>query len=386
MTSAINASALLDANKYFIRESPFYRGTQEAGCRSYDHINGMFVAIDYGHNPRNEFEAITQRVALYDTAIQRQIEVKGADALRFSDYLFTRDLRTLEVNRARYGFFCRPDGVIITDAVVARIAEDTIWFSPTVADVMLWAQGIAAAGGYGVEINEAEYAVVRLEGRLSPDLMLELVGDGIKSLPYYQCGPARIAGVDVLISKTAAGPVPGCDVYVPNIGAMVVWDAVVEAGERYGLLVKGWGEVDHSTMMESGVLFFSYTTNYEDRINPLEFWKSFVDLDGSDFIGRSALQKIRAEGGPRRKIVGLLGSDRELSPTLGKWEVRDGASVVGFTRWVAASPTLWRNVAYGLLDAAYADRKGKALSVLHSCGEELMTIADLPFVPPQRGA
>jgi len=379
-------SNLLDANQYLVRLSPFFRGTRAAGCRAYDHINGVFVAIDYGHPRQDGLEAMRERVVLYDTAIQRQIEVRGKDALRLCDYLFTRDLSELEVNRARYGFFCRPDGVIITDAVVTRFADDRVWLSPTVADLILWIQGVATARQYDVEIAEAEYATARLEGKRSLDLMRDLVGELYARLPYFRCGRARIADVDVLISKTASGPSPGCDIYVPNGSAMAVWDAIVSAGRRHGLLIKGWDELDNATMMESGVLFFSYTTNYEDRINPLEFWRSFVDLSGDEFIGKAALLEIQASGGPRRRVIGLVGSEHDQGPIIGKLDVKDRNSTVGFTRWIAWSPTLQRNIGYALVEARYAQHEGCAVSVVHPSEEEPMTITALPFVTPRRSS
>jgi glycine cleavage system aminomethyltransferase T len=111
--------------------------------------------------------------------------------------------------------------------------------------------------------------------------------------------------------------------------------------------------------------------NLLDRITPLEFWRSFVDLDGADFIGRDALLRVQGNGGPRRKIVGLVGSSSRPLPSIDdRWDLFDGEELVGSTRWVVGSPALGRNIAMGLLDVDYAQRLGHEITLVHSEGEE----------------
>ena len=376
---AAGSPAQLDCNSYVVRRSPFYDGTQRAGCRAYDHINNMFVPVDYGHGLEVSHTAIRETVALYDAAVQRQIQVMGERALEFANHLLTRDLLSLEVHQALYGFLCRPDGVILTDAVVTRIDEETIWISPTDANILLWVEGLNVCTEFDVDISVAEYASAHLHGPRSRDLLRLFVGDQIDGLGFFRCMNARIAKCDVIVSRTCASPVLGYEVLVPDPAAIDVWDAIVDAGRDFELLVTGFN--DPAAAIEGGMLMFSHATTTIDRFTPLEFWRDFVDFDGKDFIGKDALLRVHSRGGPTRKLVGLIGSEGAI-PQLAaeKWAVYDRKRRVGFTRWLAPSLTLGVNIGYALVDREYADRTGHELTVEHSEGQEPMTITALPFV------
>lgn len=370
--------AQLDVNSYVLRRSPYYIGTQRAGCKVYDHINNMFVPVDYGHDRQVAYNAVREHVALYDAAIQRQIQLTGEHALEFADYLFTRDLSSLEVHQARYGFLCRPDGVILTDAVVTRVDPETIWISPTDSDVLLWAEGLRTCTDLDVEVCEAAFASAHLHGPQSRTLLRMLIGDSIDELRFFRCMNADIANTDVIVSRTCASPVLGYEVLVPDSGAMDVWNAIVDVGRELELLVTGFD--DPAEAIEGGMLFFSHVTTTRDRFTPLEFWRDFVDLEGDDFIGKDALTTVQTQGGPTRKLVGLIGSGTNLPSLVDRWEVYDGERSVGFTRWIAPSLTVGKNIGYALVDRKYADCISHELTVVHPEGKETMTITDVPFV------
>src|SRR5262249_9158589 len=159
-----------------------------------------------------------------------------------------------------YGYICRGDGVIITDAVVSCIAADEYWFSPSVADVLLWIAALATSAGWRVEVFDSNRATTRVEGKHAVDLVRDALGASATDTPYSSFRPGTIGGAEVLVSRTASGALPGFDIYCQPEDAMTVWNAFVARGEEYSILVKGWGLLDHSTMLEAGVLFFSYAT------------------------------------------------------------------------------------------------------------------------------
>lgn len=384
INNGIAMGDFLDLNRYCNRRSPFFEGTEAAGCEKYDHVNGVFLPVSYGNSLKEEHDAVRERVALYDTTLQTQIMVKGPDAVKFSDFILTRNVEGIGVGQARYGFVCRPDGVIITDAVITRVAEDEVWVSPTIGDMILWAQAVAHFGNYDVEIREADYISTHLHGARSGDLLRKHVGDSIDDLGYFRMMSATIEGVKVYIARTAASPVLGYEVFAPRSDepAMKVWNAIVSAGEEYNLVVRGYD--DPSDAIESGMLFFSYWTTFEDSLTPLEFWRNFVDMDAGDFVGKSAFKQTIENGGPARKMIGLVGTDQDLRMQGERWEIKDGDQVVGYTRWITYSETLGKNIGYGLVESKYADQVGAELTLVHPNGTEPMTISEVPIVKPRR--
>src|SRR5438093_9550501 len=252
-----------------IRRSPYFAGTEAAGCRAYDHSNHMFVPADYGHDPLDEYIAMTQRASLYDAAVQRQIQIKGRDAERLADYLLTRDLREAPVGACRYGFVCWPNGIIITDTIVMRIAEDCFWFSPTISDMGLFAQGIAHAGGYDVNIREMDYSSMHIEGPRSRDILRDVIGAEMDEMRPFRWMKATVDGVHVYVSRTGYSNELAYEVYSPYSGAMTAWHAVTEAGETHGVMVVVFVP---ARPIEAGLCMMSYATNSDDRITPLSLW------------------------------------------------------------------------------------------------------------------
>ncbi len=113
-------------------------------------------------------------------AVERQIQIKGPDALAFIDLLVTRDMKKkAHVNQARYVILCNEEGGIINDPVLLRVAEDEIWLSISDSDVLLWAQGVNCGLKYDVAINEIDVAPVQVQGPYSRQVMKKLFGDTI---------------------------------------------------------------------------------------------------------------------------------------------------------------------------------------------------------------
>ena len=364
-----------------VRRSPFFAGTQAAGALRYDHSNHVYVPSDYGNDPTDEYRAIVEGVILWDVSIERQTEVAGPDAARLIDFLFSRNVAGLPADKCSYGFFLDPKGVITTDAIVTRLAPDRFWFSPTLADIVLWVEGIKLAGGYDATIRDTDYGTLQVQGPRSRDVLRDLIGPEADTLKRFWAISAVIADANVRISRTGWTGELGYEIYVPPDSATPVWDAVIEAGVDHGLLP---GSYDLARPMERGLFLFDRMNVY-DRITPLEFWRDFLDMDGRDFVGRAQLAATLASGGPQRKVVGLVGASGEPLPSIDdRWDLYDGDELVGATRWAVGSPALGRNIAMGLLDAKYADRLGHRITLVHSNGTEPMTITELPFVPLAR--
>lgn len=373
---------LIDANYFSVRPSPYQAGTLAAGAGGFDHINHMSHAVDFGGDKAEGYAAMHEAIALYDAAIERQVEVRGPDAAALCERVFTRDVGSLEELQSRYGYLCWPDGAIITDSVLTRLAADRFWLSPTIVDVRLWVEGIAVAEDLDVEVDEAAWASAHLHGPRAVDLLTELAGEEVEAIRPYRSTWATIGGVEVFVARTVASASGGFEVFSPDEGAMTVWDELVRAGAGHGLVVKGFDSPEEA--LEAGMVMISYATNSSDRLTPLEFWRPFLDLDGADFIGKRALQETIAAGGPARKLVGMVGGEATLALLDRAATVVDGGEEVGFTRWMVRSPALDRNIAVAVLEASYASRVGDEVTVLHPEGEEQMTITELPFVEPRK--
>lgn len=361
------------------RVAPYFALTEKEGWREYTIFNHMITpSLSHWLDPSVVYDALTQRAILVATGAERQIEIKGPDAVKFADYVTTRDMTKLRVHQAAYGFCCDEEGIIVSDVVIVRPAEDTVWLSVSDADLELWCRGIALHTAHRVSVGEADIAPIQLQGPRSRDILRTIVGPALDALKFFHCMPARIAGTDVYISRTGWTGELGYEIYpFGSANAPAVWEALSAAGQGHELLISG---LSLARAIESGILAFTFGMR-EDRMNPLEHWRSnVVDFQKVNFIGKSALQQIVAAGGPQRRHIGLVGSPDRFPGMERPWNVLDAGQAIGHTRWTAYSPSLGRNIAIALIPSTYSTFEG-SLEVASSDGKhEQMRVTALPFI------
>ncbi len=354
------------------RRSPYWEGTVKAGVAEFMIYNHMFFPLVYKHSPAEEYVALTERVTLWDVGCERQTEIKGPDALKFADYITTRDLSKTKTGSCKYTLCCDPEGQIICDPVLVRPFDDTIWLSHGDADLSLWARGIALGGNFNVTVREPDVAPVQVQGPLSLKVMEKLVEKPIDTLGFYKCMPNRVAGIDAIVSRTGWSGGLGYEVFpLSSERAMDLWNAILEAGEEYGIMVIG---PNVHRAIEKGVTDTAYYSN--SGMNPYEAGHArLVDLEKGDFIGREALREV-AEKGAARKTVGLF-IDGTLPLLEWYWPINAGDEKVGEVRWAVHSFALDRSIGIAVVDAAV--EIGSTVRVTHPGGTVDATVTTVPF-------
>ena len=360
------------------RVSPYFPATEALGWEQYTVFNHMITPTLCKHiAPEEIYEALTTRAILIPTGAERQVEVSGKDAVKFMDYLLTRDMTRLSPGRCSYTFVCDENGEVIVDGIIIYISDEKLWFGVTDGDVELWARGIALHSEYDVQVREADVAPLQIQGPKSRDILRSIVGESIDDLKFFRCMETVIAGVDCVISRTGWTGELGYEVYpVGSDRAMDVWNAIIEAGKPHSMLVSG---LSWSKALESGLMVFSMGTR-DEHMNPLEHWRTnLVDLDKGPFIGQAALQKIMANGGPAKKIIGLIGSSEPLSRIERPCRILHQDEDIGVTRSLGFSPTLQRNICLALVDSKFTE-EGLTMHLEHPTGIVEMIVTELPFV------
>jgi glycine cleavage system aminomethyltransferase T len=361
---------------YTVRRSPYFTRTIAEGAIELMVYNHMYMPLDYGRDPREDYDALVERVTLWDVGAERQAEIRGPDAVRFADYLAPRNLLDLAVGGCRFSPVCDDQGEIMADCVILRPEEDVVWFSHGDVDYELWAHGLAAAGGYDVTVREAEVSPMQVQGPRALDVLQALCDDDLTAMARFTCMRTRIAEVDAVVSATGWSREAGFEVYpLGDARAVEIWDAIVEAGAPHGLLVTGPNVV---RAVEQGITDTQYRAN--SGMNPLEAGMGgMLDLDAGEFVGRDALLRVRAEG-PRRTTIGLV-ADGDPVPWLEDfWPVlgEDG-SQVGVARWAVWSYALERSIAIALVNVDSA--QGNRFVLRAPDGDRPAVPHPIPFVP-----
>ena len=245
--------------------------------------NRMWLPASYGRDRRVEYEALLERVTLWDVGCERALELTGPDAVAFADYLLTRDIAGQTVGRCRHATACDENGVIICEALVLRLSDERVWICHGPADFPLWARAVALHTEHEVEVHEAPVSPLALQGPRALDVMKALA-PSVASMPRYAWDWTSIAGVEVLVSRTGWSGEFGYEVFAPDVEpARRVWQEVRRASDPFGVLVT---PVIGERAWERGVTDIRYGDNLE--INPFEVGLEYtVDLDKDAPIHRA---------------------------------------------------------------------------------------------------
>ena len=340
--------------------------------------NRMWLPGSFGRDRRDEYEALLERVTLWDVGCERALELTGPDAVAFADYMLTRDIAGQPTGRCRHATACDEDGVIICEALVLRLSDDRVWVCHGPADFPLWARATALHTDHDVDIREAPVSPLALQGPRALDVM-QAVAPDVASMPRYAWAWTSIADVEVLVSRTGWSGEFGYEVFAPDVEpARQVWQEVRRAADPFGVLVT---PVIGERAWERGVTDIRYGDNL--GINPFEVGlERAVDLDKqSRFIGDEALRRIAAGTTPRRHAFAFTVDSHDVPEQETFWPVvtpGDGERI-GVVWQAGYSYALERHAGDALLDNPV--EVGTRLGLRVPSGQLAATVVARPLVP-----
>ena len=340
-----------------VRKSPYWHLSVEAGCWRCTVYNRMYHPRGYV-KPEDggamvEYDALVNHVTMWNVAVERQIRVKGPDALKFTNYVITRDASRIEVMNGKYVILCNSKGGVLNDPILLRVAEDEFWFSLSDSDIMFFLQGVNHDKKFDVTIDEIDAAPVQIQGPKSVDLMADLVGEAVRDIPYYGLMEAKVGGRDCIISQTGFTGEKGYEIYLKDatLYADDMWNAVLEAGKKHSLRVIAPA---HHRRIAAGILSWGQDLDSETYPFQCNLGYQVPRKKKDDYIGKEALEAMRAkmEAGDKpysNQLVGfVLGGKpiEEYAPDF--WLVsEDGTTPVGYLTSPWYSPELETNIAMG---------------------------------------
>ena len=340
-----------------VRKSAYWHLSVEAGCWRCTVYNRMYHPRGYV-KPEDggamvEYDALVNHVTMWNVAVERQIRVKGPDALKFTNYVITRDASRIEVMNGKYVILCNSKGGVLNDPILLRVAEDEFWFSLSDSDIMFFLQGVNHDKKFNVTIDEIDAAPVQIQGPKSVDLMADLVGEAVRDIPYYGLMEAKVGGRDCIISQTGFTGEKGYEIYLKNatLYADDMWYAVLDAGKKHNLKVIAPA---HHRRIAAGILSWGQDLDSETYPFQCNLGYQVPRKKTSDYIGKEALEAMRSkmEAGEKpysNQLVGFVLGGKpidEYAPDF--WLVsEDGSTPVGYLTSPWYSPELETNIAMG---------------------------------------
>ncbi|WP_120502844.1 glycine cleavage T C-terminal barrel domain-containing protein [Sulfitobacter mediterraneus] len=363
-----------------IRKSPYFDATVRWGAQGFSVYNHMYIPRDFG-DPEQNFWNLVNEAILCDVAVERQVEITGPDAAKFTQMLTCRDLSKMAVGQCKYILITNADGGLLNDPILLRLAENHFWISLADSDILLWAQGVAINSGLDVTIGEPDVSPLQLQGPKSGEIMRVLFGDDIMELRYYWLREVELNGIPLIVSRTGWSSELGYEIYLRD-GSKgdLLWETIMAAGLEIGLKP---GHTSSIRRIEGGML--SYHADADMSTNPYELgFDRLVNLDmEADFIGKAALRRIKEEGVSRKQIGLIIDSDPLTAPNTTFWEINLDGAPIGKVTSAVYSPRLEQNIALALVLAEHANI-GAQVEVVTKSGPFRATICERPFYDPKK--
>ncbi|MDX1622731.1 MAG: glycine cleavage system aminomethyltransferase GcvT [Gemmatimonadota bacterium] len=267
-------------------------------------FGGFLMPVHYG-SIRAEHEAVRERVGLFDVSHMGELLFEGPRALEAIQAVTVNDAGALAVDQAQYSAMTNPDGGIVDDCVVYRVASDTYLMVVNAANVEKDREHVREhlpSGGVDFRDASSETSLLAVQGPRAEEVVAPVADVDVQGIGFYRKRDGRIAGVDAIISRTGYTGEDGFELYFDRAGSEEVWGALVAAGEPVGLEPCGLGARD---TLRLEMMYALYGSDIDETTNPYEARLGWiVKLDKGEFVGREALVSVSEEG-PERKLVGF---------------------------------------------------------------------------------
>jgi aminomethyltransferase len=365
-----------DTESGALLNSPLHQRHVAAGAK-FAPFSGWSMPLEYaGAGVLAEHAAVRNAVGIFDVSHLGKATVTGPGAADFVNRCLTADLGKIGPGQAQYTLLCYPDGGVVDDMIAYLKSPDEVFLIPNAANcarvVALLAE--AAPDGVSVTNQHQDFAVLAVQGTLSDEVVS---GAGFPAGHDYM----TFVSVDdrrtpVTVCRTGYTGERGYELVVPVSAAAAVWDAVLAAGEPYGLQPAGLGARD-TLRTEMG--YPLHGQDISPAITPVQARLGWaVGWKKQSFFGADAL-RAEKEAGPRRLLRGLRAAGRAIPRPGMAVRLPDGRDV-GTVTSGTFSPTLKIGIALALIEAGLQD--DDVVTVDIRSRQEPFVITKPPFVTP----
>jgi len=313
-------------------------------------FGGFIMPIQYS-TITSEHIAVRTDVGVFDVSHMGEFFVKGPEAEKFIQHIFTNDIAGMPSGKILYGMMCYEDGGVVDDLLVYKekaadeyllvvnagnIDKDFEWVSRQIE-------------GYDCKcMNESEkWGQLAIQGPNAEKTVVELFGlECAKDLSFYTYCDSEYDGGRLIVSRTGYTGEDGFELYCDPKSINAMWDRLIEAG----VAPCGLGCRD-TLRFEAGLPL--YGDELSEEISPVMAGLGmFCKLDSKDFIGCDAL-KAQKENGTQKKLVGIEIEDRAIPRAGYMVELEDGTEV-GVVTTGYHSISLDRSICFALVKREYA--------------------------------
>ncbi len=316
-----------------------------------------------------EIKRVREKVGLLDASTLGKIIVRGPDAGKFLDLMYTNMMSTLKPGKCRYGLMCNDNGFLMDDGVVARLDEQTFLCHTTSGGsdrVHAWMEEWLQTEWFDMRVLTAnvteQWSQFAVAGPNARALLERLEGDvDFAALPFMGFAEGTVAGMPVRVFRISFSGELSYELAVPTSYALSLWEALLDVGGDLGVGPYGT-EALHVLRAEKGFIVIGDET--DGTVTPHDVGMSWaVSKKKDDFIGKRAMERSDLTRQGRKQLVGLLTEDPGYVLPDGAHALsKDGERAIGHVTSTYHSPTIGRSIAMALIEGGM-DRMGETVQI-----------------------
>jgi aminomethyltransferase len=320
-------------------------------------FGGWDMPVEYpcSGNLMCEHRAVRGGVGVFDVSHMGDIRIHGrihgaqkpGGALAAVQHLTMNDASKLAIGQAQYSAMLYPNGTFVDDVIVHRLGEDDYLLvinAGTREKDISWVRENTKGMDCQVEELSDAYTQLAIQGPRAAEVLRKLTDAKLDTIKNYWFTHGTVCGLaNTLIARTGYTGEDGFEIYVPSDLATSerVWNEVFVAGKEFGIVACGLG-ARNTLRLESKMALYEHEIS--DKIH---VWEAGLDrychLEKGEFIGRGALEKLKAEG-LKRALVGLEMVERGIARD-GYRCLGENGNEIGVVTSGSPSPTLGKNIA-----------------------------------------
>ncbi len=295
-----------------VRLTPLNDAHVALGARLIE-FSGWLMPVQYG-SIIEEHRTVRSRIGLFDLSHMGELYVEGPEAGPALAAALVSDPPSLAIGRAAYSMICAPDGGIIDDLIVYRLAESRFLIVANAGNAAVVSDALAERlAGFRAVLDDRSLAtgLIAIQGPLAVEVLASLTDVDLGALRYYAAAEGTVAGIDGLVARTGYTGEDGFEVFVDTAHAPALWASLLAPVQAAGGLPIGLGARD-TLRLEAGMPL--YGNELDLGTNPYEAGLGRVVKLGKsgEFVGRAALEEVAADG-PKRRLVGLVIEGRGIA-------------------------------------------------------------------------
>ena len=252
----------------------------------------------------DEHLAVRTAVGVFDVSHMGEIEIRGPEAARLTDFVTTNAVAKLKTGQAHYSGLLYEHGGFVDDILVHKVADDHFFLCVNASNQEKDFEHIRALNRFDahVEFASPPLRADRHPGPPGAATLQKLTPVDLAAISYYWFADGEVCGVPARIAHTGYTGEDGFEIYVAPAEAERIWNEVMEAGAEFGIKPCGLG-ARNTLRLEANMALYGH--EIDASISPLEAGLAWiVKLDKGDFVGREALLKQK-EAGIKRKLAGF---------------------------------------------------------------------------------